>query len=122
MKKLNVVGLVLILAIAMSSIAAAQEIQTGTFSYNGSTAEFTLHKGNGDRVYSAEINFEKPFTVKPTVIVSLNTIDANKNANFRVEAKATSISRDGFTIQIKTWSDSQINLVGGSWIAIAPAK
>ncbi|MCX7983782.1 MAG: H-type lectin domain-containing protein [Bacteroidetes bacterium] len=122
MKKLALLSLVCFILASFVTLTYAQEIQGGNFSYSSSTAGYTLHKGNGDRVFTVEINFEKPFTTKPDVFVSLNSIDANKNANIRVEAKAISVSRDGFTIQIKTWSDSQINMVGGSWIAIAHTK
>jgi hypothetical protein len=39
-----------------------------------------------------------------------------------VSMKTMSISRDGFIIQVRTWSDSKINGVGGTWIALAPKK
>lgn len=122
MKKLMLLSIACLLLVAFGSFAIAQEIQGGTFTYSASTSGYTLNKGNGDRVFTQEISFAKPFNTKPEVYVSLNSLDANKNANIRIEAKAISVSRDGFTIQIKTWSDSQINLVGGSWIAVAPGS
>jgi hypothetical protein len=122
MKKLSVVILFLFVLCAFGSMAYSQEMQIVSFNYSSSTEGYSLDKGSGDRTFTVEITFPKPFEVKPEVFLNLNTIDASNSSNLRVSMKAISISRDGFTIQIKTWGDSKINIVGGNYIALAPKK
>lgn len=122
MKHLSVVALCCILFCAWGSVAHSQEIQVGTFNYTPANEGYALNDGSGERTVSVEVTFPKPFDVKPDVILNLNSIDANKDQNIRVSMKAVSISRDGFTVQVKTWADSKINSVGGTWIAISSPK
>ena len=114
--------LCIFLLCAFGSIVYSQEIQVGTFTYGPSNEGYALHKGSGERMSTFEITFAKPFEVKPDVVININTLDAEKGINVRFTVKAASISRDGFTIQVKTWADSQINLIGGAWIAVAQKK
>ena len=122
MKKLSVVLFFFVLFCALGSLAYSQEMQIVPFNFAAGSEGFSLDKGSGDRTLSVEITFPKPFDVKPDVVLSLNSIDADKGANLRIAMKAISISRDGFTIQIKTWGDTKINSVGGYWMAISGPK
>ena len=122
MKKLSFVILFFVIFCAFGSLAYSQEMQIAVFSYASGVEGYTLDKGSGERTLTVEITFPKPFEVKPDVFLTLNTVDADKSANLRLTMKAISISRDGFSIQVKTWGDSKINSVGGNWIALAPPK
>jgi len=122
MKHLSTLVLCFIIFCVFGSIAYSQEIQMGTFTYGATNEGYALHKGNGDRMSTLEITFTKPFEVKPDVVINVNTLDAEKSTNIRFTLKAVSVSRDGFTIQVKTWADTQINLIGGTWIAVAQKK
>ena len=114
MKALRTICILLAFA---SSISFAQHLQSGTYRFDATMKDYSLDKGNGDRMVQLEITFTKPFDVKPEVIVSVNTLDADKGSNARFEVKTLGISRDGFTVQVRTWADSKIHGIGGSWIA-----
>jgi len=122
MKHLGIIALCCILFCAFGTIAYGQEFQMGTFSLTPSSDGYSLNKGSGERIVLLEVAFPKSFEVKPDVILNLNTIDADKTENLRISMKSASISRDGFTIQVRTWAESKINMVGGTWIAVSPKK
>ena len=116
-------GLVIVLFLVMGVASTyAQEVQSGTFSANSTNQGYTLNKESGDRTYSIEVNFPEGFNVKPNIILSVSNIDADKDTNLRYDVVAKAISRDGFVITIKTWSDSKIYGISGSWMAVAGAK
>jgi len=114
----------------VSNIVNAQ-IQGGTFFIDSSNKEYTLNKNEGKREVSIEVNFSKPFENKPTVLTSLSLLDMSgekfeldagssttiENRGLRIVTEATGVSRDGFIIKITVWGKTQINSVGGNWIA-----
>ena len=116
MKRLISLAVVFLL-FAFISNTNAQQILHGTFKADINSEGFTLDKNSGDRVYTMYVKFEKGYEKVPSVIVSVNKLDASKETNARFEISAEAISRDGFTIKIKTWSDSKIFGIGGNWIA-----
>ena len=107
------------LLFALASTATAQMMQTGKFSVDRTVANYSLDQGNGDRTVTVEVNFEKPFETRPVVMLSVTFLDASKDANTRFEVKTLTVSRDGFVIQVRTWADTKIHALGGSWIAEA---
>lgn len=111
--------LLFFLLIFSSFIYSQTQVQSGTFSADLNTSGYSLHKNSGDRTYTLEINFEKPFEKKPKVVISVCQIDVDTKTNMRYKLEATSISRDGFTLKISTWSESRIFGISGSWIAHA---
>ncbi|MGC4088758.1 MAG: H-type lectin domain-containing protein [Polyangiaceae bacterium] len=85
----------------------------------GSSSEgWTLHEGEGERRYSQEIAFERPFSSTPVVQVGVVGIDASKDHNLRLRLRAENISSSGFTIVVETWLHSQLWSVDLSWLAI----
>ncbi len=115
------IGLFIIALIAAHPLMAQKsievpQVQVGTFSTTGAS----LASGSGDRQITVAVNFPKPFNVKPDVIVSITTIDAETKSNVRVNVKADGVSRDGFTVVVKTWADSKVHNIQGSWVAVAP--
>jgi hypothetical protein len=115
--KISKIFIVLFLVFTASLLA--QQIQTGNYRLDRNLTDYTLDKNEGDRVVQLEITFNRPFDVKPDVILSVNYLDADKDKNIRYEVKTSSISRDGFLVQVRTWSDSKIFSIGGSWIAVS---
>ncbi len=97
----------------------AQQVQTGTYRFDRFLKDYTLDKNDGDRTVQLEVTFEKPFEVKPEVLVSVNFIDADKATNLRYEVKTLSVSRDGFLVQVRTWSETKIFAIGGGWMAVS---
>jgi hypothetical protein len=93
------------------------KMQTGSWSVSPSLADYSLHDNNGERSMTIEIRFKDPFKQKPKVFLSATQIDAAKETNVRYSVEAISISRDGFTLKVKTWSDSKIFSISGNWLA-----
>ncbi len=123
MKHILTAALCILVLFALGSVAYSQEIQTGTVEVSATTPGYaSLQKGNGERAVMIDVAFAKSFEVKPDIIISVNSIDIPKESSIRISAKAISISRDGFTIIVKTWEDSKINGVTVSWIAISQKK
>lgn len=116
-------GMILALFLALGVMTSfAQEVESGSFSANSNTPNYTLHQQSGERTVSIEVTFEKGFEVKPDVILSVSLLDAEKSTNIRYNVTAKAISRDGFVITIRTWSDSKIYSIGGSWLAVSRGK
>ena len=107
----------LVLAVFVLSFSAFAQMQSGTFQLDKNTPEYTLDQNNGDRVAQIEISFPKPFDAKPEIVIAVSTLDASKDTNLRFAFKTIGVSRDGFTLQVKTWEDSKIHAIGGTWIA-----
>jgi hypothetical protein len=59
----------------------------------------------------------KPFEKKPKVVIMPSLLDAEKATQIRYSIRATGISRDGFVLLAEVWGDTQLNSVGGFWLA-----
>lgn len=106
----------------VSAIALSQtQVLSGSWYGNSETKYYTLHENTGERAFTIEVNFLKPFENKPDVVVGLSNIDAAPG-NLRYSVKAKSVSRDGFTVEVKTWGDTKIMSIGGFWVAHAEAS
>ncbi len=97
--------------------ADAQTTQSSSWSVNQSLPAYSLDKNNGDRTMVLDIRFDKTFTEKPQVFLSVTQIDSDKESNTRYNAEAISISCEGFTLVVHTWADSKIYSISGYWIA-----
>ncbi|MBU1097251.1 MAG: hypothetical protein CVV23_03260 [Ignavibacteriae bacterium HGW-Ignavibacteriae-2] len=97
----------------------AQNFQTGKFSGNYQSEGFNLNKGEGKRTYSVEVKFKKAYEVAPTIILTVNHLNAETKDGVRVRYEVTTkgISRDGFLIEVATWEDSKIHEIRGDWVA-----
>jgi hypothetical protein len=124
MKNFLVLFAVLLL-VSFSSVQFAQDkttntqVESGNWSAATGSTGFTLDKNSGDRAMTIEVNFVKPFNTKPKVILSVTQLDADKAFNSRYSVEVMSVSRDGFTIKVRTWADSKIYAISGNWLAYA---
>lgn len=107
----------ILVVILISAFASAQTMQNGSWSVNQSLAAYSLDKNNGDRTMTIEVDFETPFTKKPQIFLSVTQLDSDKEYNIRYNVEAISISRDGFTIIVRTWADTKIFSISGYWLA-----
>lgn len=114
MKKLLSLTAILTLFFLINTSA---QVQSGTWSVKEGQAGYNLHTNQGERAMTISVRFPTPFENKPKVALSVSQIDADKNANQRYNVEAISISRDGFTIKIRTWADSKVFSISGYWIA-----
>lgn len=114
----KVILLCLILVLLTSSNFYSQsKIQSGVWSVSPSLSNYSLDSNNGERSMTIEIRFKDPFKQKPYVFLSVSQIDSDKETNVRYNVEAISISRDGFTLKVKTWSDSKLFSLSGYWLA-----
>ena len=108
------------LFLMVSAVAFSQaQVLSGSWGGNAENKHYTLHENTGERVFTVEVNFLKPFENKPDVVVGINGIDVDKNTAVKYSVKPISVSRDGFTVELKTWGDTKIFSVGGFWVAHA---
>jgi len=108
---------ILIFFFMLAPLVFSQTIQSGSWSVNQSLAGYSLDKNNGERTVTIDIDFDTPFNKKPNIFLSVSQIDADKEANARYNVEAISISRDGFTLKVRTWADSKVFSLSGYWIA-----
>lgn len=65
------------------------------------------------------ILFDEPFSHVPAIITSLAGVDSANDRNLRVTTLPHSITKFGFDLEVRTWSDSSINFVSVNWMAAA---
>ncbi|RBQ74201.1 hypothetical protein FVER14953_08391 [Fusarium verticillioides] len=66
---------------------------------------------------SKRINFATPFKAPPKVITWLQSLDMDKNKNWRIKVYPTDIDNEGFIIHADSWSDSILYSAGVTWLA-----
>ena len=66
---------------------------------------------------AVRVNFERPFTTPPKVVVFLNYVDLDKNHNWRIITTAVDIDENGFMLNIDTWADTILYAAQACWIA-----
>ena len=110
-------SIILLAFIILTGFTTAQKMQSSSWSVNQSLAAYSLDKNDGERSMTIDIDFETPFKEKPQIFLSVAQIDADKESNLRYNVEAISISRDGFTIKVRTWSDSKLFSISGYWVA-----
>ena len=119
MKKLFFISsLLLIFGLTTLSFAQAQ-VESGKWSVTTSSTGYTLDENSGDRSMTIDVSFAVPFDRKPEIIIGVTMLDATTQTNIRYNVSPMSVSRDGFTIKVATWSESKIYGIGGYWIAHA---
>ncbi|KAH6981604.1 hypothetical protein BKA56DRAFT_731119 [Ilyonectria sp. MPI-CAGE-AT-0026] len=90
---------------------ADQRIRTGRVQW---------HHLPGGNARSYRENFSRPFNKPPNVVAFISGFDSIKGRSVRIDVKASAIDRNGFTLDISTWSDSIIYQIAASWIAHEP--
>ena len=115
MKRLSILA-ALVFFVAFTSFTSAQ-IQSGSWSTSVGDPNYNLNTNSGDRSMTIEVAYDKPFDVKPKVMLSVTQLDGDKASNQRYNVEVLSVSRDGFTIKIRTWADSKIYSISGYWLA-----
>jgi hypothetical protein len=108
-----------VLFLGFAAFVSAQTVQSGTWAITPATPGFSLDKSTGERTMTIDVDFNKPFDSKPNVVLSVTQIDADKDFNQRYNVEAISVSRDGFTLKIRTWADSKVYSLSGFWMAHA---
>jgi hypothetical protein len=108
-----------ILLITAASSKAQMKAQTGLWNADKNISNYTLASGGEmERSVLLNITFPKPFVSKPELIFGVTRFDADSKINTRYDVKLVSLHKAGFTLEVKTWGGTKINLIGGTWMAI----
>ena len=119
MKKLFFISS-LLLVFGLTTLSFAQsQVESGKWGVSTSKTGYTLDGNAGDRSMTIDVSFDVPFDEKPDIILGVTMMDATTQTNIRYSVSPMSVSRDGFTIKVATWSDSKIYGISGYWIAHA---
>jgi hypothetical protein len=124
-KHMKYFAVVCALLVLVSAVSFGQTMKKGDFVASVNSEAWTLSEGKGERIHKYVVNFDKAYANVPTVAVMLNGFDASsddtdgtkKNATLRLALVSEQITKAGFVIKIKTWGESKLNAVWGSWIA-----
>ena len=81
-------------------------------------AEGPMWSGSGKRWARMSVRFDTPFSLPPTVQLSIAMIDADSGRNLRLELITEDLSPEGFTAVAHTWSDTRIGRLQLNWTAI----
>lgn len=117
--KLLSIGLVVVLTVALSSFAVAAGMEKGDFVVSGSTEGYRLNTGKGERIHTEVVTFATEFKSVPKVIATLTGFDATgeEKGAVRVHVAVEKVTKAGFVLKIKTWGESTVGAVWGSWLA-----
>lgn len=97
-------------------------VDTGTlmlFSHFQEDGE--MWAGKGPREVRRHIAFKAPFHSRPAVQVGMTMLDLDQQTNPRLDLTAENITRKGFDVVFKTWSDTRVARVRADWMAIGEA-
>ena len=119
MKKLFFISSLLLIFVLTTLSFAQAQVESGKWGVSTSNTGYTLDENAGDRSMTIDVSFDVPFDEKPDIILGVTMTDATTQTNIRYSVSPMSISRDGFTIKVATWSDSKIYGIGGYWMAHA---
>lgn len=115
MRRLSVLTAVLFFIVFAVMVSA--QTQSGQWLSKAGDKDYSLDSNSGERSTTLEVNFPKPYDIKPKVVVTVSQLDSDKGFNSRYNVEVLSVSRDGFTVKIKTWADSKVYSIGGYWLA-----
>ncbi|MBC6400271.1 MAG: H-type lectin domain-containing protein [Ekhidna sp.] len=100
-------------------------VKTGQFSFSsddpGNIGRGKIGgKAAGQRSATKEIKFNTSFEAVPRILISVNSVDIRtSDVNLRYKIEPKYISKNGFVIELLTWYDSEILMMGGTWMAIS---
>lgn len=97
------------------SIISGQTGQIEVFNHYNTNEH--MWAGNGERIVEQHVKFEQPFVSAPIVQVALAAIDATHEQNLRFHLRTKDVTKDGFTVEMMTWSDTRIARATASWFA-----
>ena len=88
----------------------------------GVFAEFeeggAMWTGQGPRERRRHVRFSEPFLSDPAVQVAVSLWDVGSGSAVRAEVMAEAITREGFDVVFRTWSDTRVARIRVAWTAI----
>lgn len=68
---------------------------------------------------NGRVDFDKPFSSPPVVLMGFSGLDIAHEANVRISAKVKKVDRDGFDYALVTWCNTRVWWTRVNWIAIS---
>jgi hypothetical protein len=72
----------------------------------------------GHRESRSAVTFSTPFRQLPAVIVGISLMDIDHCSNTRTELLAEGVTKAGFEIVFRTWSDTRVARIRADWTAL----
>jgi len=101
----------------------ALRVDVGTFGTSGSSlvpAGYCPANDADIRRQNTAIQFSPAFSAPPAIAIGLNEVDAGDGRNIRVNAYAINVTKDGATLVVETWCDTDLYSASGSIVAVGP--
>jgi H-type lectin domain len=96
--------------------------QGSTVLFSDFVDDGVMWSGNGPREVRRDQRFAEPFAEAPAVMVGISMWDMDHNANSRADISAESITKEGFQIVFRTWSDTRVARIRADWMAIGAVR
>ena len=114
------------LSVAIRELTTEPRVQSGTVGisrYRELTdliyrPELVSRDGADRGVTGGRVDFEKPFSSTPEVMVALRFLDVGDTTT-RIRVNVTAVDPEGFNYDFVTWSGTDINTAIANWIAVA---
>jgi len=103
-----------------SSITGIDRGSVQLFSHFENNGE--MWSGSGERQETVFVAFSEPFKSAPTVFITLEMVDVNKQHNYRIATSVEEITETGFNAVFKTWADTRVARAVAGWMAIGEVK
>lgn len=71
---------------------------------------------------SKVIAFEPPYLAAPSVMLGITELDEANSSNIRVRVDADPVSREDFTLNMDTWSDTKMYNTAAAWLEFSPSE
>jgi len=112
-------AIILSVLLMVSALAFGQNIQKGDFAASDAKEGWSLAQGTGDRTHIEFITFDRPFADIPKLVVTLTGYEATPGTGgaVRIQLAPEKITKAGCVIKVRTWGDSKVNAVWGSYMA-----
>ena len=78
--------------------------------------------GKGAREKRKTVLFNGIFRNPPSVQVTVDMWDMDRETNLRADISAAHITSEGFEIVFKTWGDTRVARIRANWVAIGEMK
>lgn len=98
-------------------IEQGSQVVFSDFAHDG-----TMWTGSGPREVRQTQEFAEPFAEAPVVMVGISMWDMDHKVNSRADIAAENVTKAGFDIVFRTWSDSRIARIRVDFTAIGPTR
>jgi hypothetical protein len=88
--------------------------------FNHCDTDGPMWTGRDDREFRFPVTFDAEFAAAPLVTLGLSGIDIAHEQNARLVLQASEVGPKGFTILLRTWSDTRIGRASVNWMAVGP--